>query len=142
MVRDERVPSGKRECVPLTMLPAARAERGGHHAPLQSPHLRGVFDAKFCRLAELRVTKRLGVARRTRDAPPPPPCQLLPASQAVTSVILAGGSSPCGSEFFKDQFSLLMCIPLMSSCVPEERVGRTRARAWVRAGGVARTLVT
>ena len=41
------------------LLPAARAERGGHHAPLQSLHLRGVLDAQFCRLAELRVAKRL-----------------------------------------------------------------------------------
>ena len=54
-----KVPSGKREMRSPHLLPAARAERGGHHAPLQSLHLRGVFDAKFCRLAELRVTKRL-----------------------------------------------------------------------------------
>ena len=62
-----KVPSGKAGCVPL-MLPAARAERGGHHAPLQSLHLRGVFDAKFCRLAGLRVgstSRRASNARRT-----------------------------------------------------------------------------
>ena len=134
------------------LLPAARAERGGHHAPLQSLHLRGVFDAKFCRLAELRVTKRLAsrVERAThlrlRHANCCPPrrqsrvlfleaaarvgLQIINSRTRVqitpitfNCAIMHGTSSPACKTISRE-----MCIPL--SCVPEkERVGtHTRAR--------------